>query len=169
MLEKAKSATTLFDIKPSDSQWSIHQVLAHLIAAEKLSVSYLEKKLNGIEEVRDTWLWEDLKMLLLKISQRLPLKFKAPKKVVESTPTYPSFHSLEEDWIKTREALKAQLLRIKDDQVKRKIFKHVVAGKLNILHALDFLAEHVNHHRPQLDRLVNDEKRTVNSGNYETK
>lgn len=154
LLSRVKQVPEKFDIKPDEKNWSVHQVLAHLIAAEKLSVQYLEKKIQGIEQAGDTGLWEEIKMGALKISQRLPIKYKAPKKVVEGTPSYPYLEALVEDWSRTREQLKGQLSRIKDQHTRRKIFKHVVAGKLNISHALEFLAEHVNHHLPQLDKLL---------------
>lgn len=136
------------------NSWSIEQILAHLITAEKLSVRYLEKKIQGIEQADATGIWEDVKMFLLTISQRLPLKFKAPKTVVDSTPTYDDLESLVSDWATTREQLRVQLLKIKDEQVKAKIFKHIIAGKLNILHALDFLGEHIKHHMPQIRRAL---------------
>ncbi len=152
--ERVKLAADRFDHKLNANSWSVHQVLAHLIAAEKLSVKYLEKKIQGIETAGDTGLVEEIKMAVLKVSQRLPLKFKAPKKLVENTPTYNSLTDLLEDWNATREELNAHLEKIKDNQIKRKIYKHVVAGKLNIVHAIVFLQEHVSHHLPQLNRLL---------------
>lgn len=154
IIERVKRAPDRFDHKPNAHSWSIHQILAHLITAEKLSVKYLEKKLQGIETAGDSGIVEEIKMIVLKASQRLPLKFKAPKKVVEHTPTYSTLSDLLDDWNRTREDLKRQLEKIKDDQIKRKIYRHVVAGKLNIIHAIIFLQEHVSHHLPQINRLL---------------
>lgn len=154
LIARVKRVPEKFNIKPDSASWSIHQVLAHLIAAEKLSVQYLSKKLQGIDAAGDTGVWEEMKMIALKISQRLPLKFKAPQRVVESTPTYESLDALAEDWSKTRSMLRAELEKIQDHQLKKKIYKHVIAGKLNIIHAIDFLEEHINHHMRQLNRLL---------------
>lgn len=135
-------------------KWSINQILAHLITAEKLSVMYIQKKILGITDAKDTGLWEDVKFLILKVSQRLPLKFKAPRTVVENTLSYTSFVELSADWEKTRAELKVLLEKFDDTQTKKRIYKHFLAGRLNIQHALLFLNEHITHHRPQINRLL---------------
>jgi hypothetical protein len=66
-----------------EGKWSINQIVAHLISAERLSVNYITKKIQGVETASNTGFVEELKMLLLKTSQRLPLKFKAPKIIIE--------------------------------------------------------------------------------------
>src|SRR4051794_20382150 len=72
--------------KPSSGKWSISQIISHLIIAEKLSVNYIQKKIQGVDNAKDSGLVEELKMLVLKISQRIEgIKFKAPKYVVDNT------------------------------------------------------------------------------------
>lgn len=140
-------------LQAPEGKWSIQQILAHLIAAEKLSLMYLQKKMLGITEAENTGAWEEVKMILLRISQRLPFKFKAPRTVVENTPSYASFEELTVDWDKTRAELKTLLERFEDSQIKKQIYKHVRAGRLNIQHALMFFHEHIVHHTPQINRL----------------
>ncbi len=135
-------------------KWSINQIIAHLITAEKLSINYLNKKMLGIDEAKDSGFVEELKMILLIVSQRLPLKFKAPKAVVDQTAKETDIHKLVDEWNKTRSALKNILERIEDHHLKRKIYRHVVAGMLNIQQALQFLYEHVRHHTPQVKYLL---------------
>jgi uncharacterized damage-inducible protein DinB len=134
--------------------WSINQVIAHLIAAERLSVLYLRKKIQAINEVENTGLIEELKMIVIILSQRLPFKFKAPKTVVENTKSSTSLHQLEQEWNAVRNELKIVLEKFNDDQIKRKIYKHVVAGKLNIQQTLLFFREHIIHHQQQIKRLL---------------
>lgn len=155
LLEKVKHVPDKFDVRPNDKKWSIHQLLAHLIAAEKLSNQYISKKIQGIDQAGDTGLLEELKMMVLKASQRLPLKFNAPQPVVASTDSYSNLTALIAEWDATREDFKQLLSQVKDDQLKRKVYKHVIAGKLNIVHAVEFLHEHVAHHLPQVNRLLN--------------
>ncbi len=138
---------------PTD-KWSINQIVAHLIAAERLSVGYISKKIQGIETLADTGLVDELKMVLLVLSQRLPLKFKAPKVVVENTTQENDLKKLEEEWDTVRADLKKLLEQIEDDQVRRKILKHVRMGMINIQHTLRFFGEHVGHHKPQIDVLL---------------
>ena len=135
-------------------QWSIHQIIAHLITAERLSVQYLNKKILGVKEAGDTGLLEEMKMALLIISQRMPLKFKAPQVVISQTPHETDFDKLAEQWDQTRRELKEVLDRIEDHHVNRKIYKHVRVGMMNIKHALRFFREHVSHHTPQIKRLA---------------
>lgn len=134
--------------------WSINQVIAHLITAERLSIMYLHKKIQAINEVENTGLVEELKMIVLILSQRLPFKFKAPKVVVENTKPSTSLHELVKEWAAVRNELKAMLERFGDDQLKRKIYKHVIAGKLNIQQTLLFFREHIIHHQQQIKRLL---------------
>lgn len=137
-----------------EGKWSINQIIAHMIAAEQLSVNYLSKKIQGVETAADTGWAEEAKMVLLKISQRLPFKFKAPKVVVENTSDENDLRKLEEEWNKVRGELKKILERIDDRHIKRKIYRHVRAGMLNIQHALQFFREHVIHHTPQIKKLL---------------
>lgn len=140
--------------KAPAGKWSVHQILAHVIAAEKLSIMYLQKKILGIKEVENTGLWEDIKMILLQVSQRLPFKFRAPRSLVEQTPAYTSFDELVADWDKTRAELNVLLEKFDDTQIRKRIYKHIRAGRLNIQHALIFFREHIIHHTPQINRLI---------------
>jgi uncharacterized damage-inducible protein DinB len=137
-----------------EGKWSINQIVAHLIAAEKLSIVYLNKKILGIKETENTGLWEETKMVVLQISQRLPFKFKAPRVVVENTPIYSNLDELLTEWDNVRSELKALLEKFDETQLRKKIYKHVRAGKLNIQHALMFFREHIIHHKPQIKRLL---------------
>jgi uncharacterized damage-inducible protein DinB len=135
-------------------KWSIAQVVSHLIASEQLSVSYLNKKILGIENTKNTGLKEALKMIVLIISQRLPFKFKAPRMVVDHTPVYKTLDEMVLAWDRTRIELKEVLEKFQDNQIKRKIYKHPVAGMLNIRQALRFFGEHITHHTPQVKNLL---------------
>jgi hypothetical protein len=129
-------------------------VLAHLIVSEQLSIAYLNKKMLGIESTVNTGLKEEFKMIALIISQRLPFKFKAPRMVVDKTPVYENIDQLITVWETTRSELKMVLEKFQDNQMKRKIYKHPVAGMLNIQQALRFFGEHIAHHTPQVKNLL---------------
>ena len=138
-----------------EGKWSIAQVMSHIISSERLSVMYLNKKIMGIKEAPDTGLREDLVMMVLVVSQRLPfLKFKAPKVLSENTTTYQTIEELKEAWTKVRIDLKEILKRFQDDQLKKKVYKHPIAGMLNIQQAVQFFGEHITHHTPQIKKLL---------------
>jgi DinB superfamily len=154
LLEKVSKLSTdrLHHAEPG--KWSAEQILAHLIAAERISTQYMNKKILGIQETEDTGALEELKMVLLKVSQRLPLKFKAPRAVLDNTHTYGDLHQLHADWDNERAELKSLLEKFNDSQIKKKVYRHIRAGRLNIQHALIFFQEHSLHHWPQIKRLL---------------
>lgn len=114
----------------------------------------MSKKILGIREAGNTGIAEEIKMVLLSLSQRLPFKFKAPKTVVENTPSYTEVRQLAADWEKERDELRKLLETFNDTQIKKKIYRHIRAGMLNIQHALIFFREHSLHHWPQIRRLL---------------
>jgi hypothetical protein len=154
LIEKIRGLPSEQFNSASPGKWSIHQILAHLVITEKLSLQYMRKKILGIHQVHDTGIIEEGKMVVLWLSQRLPFKFKAPKIVVEQTALYSNVDQLVIEWEKDRLELKAFLEAFENHQLKKKIYKHVRAGMLNIQHALLFYREHYLHHLPQIKRLL---------------
>ncbi|NOT75182.1 MAG: DinB family protein [Cyclobacteriaceae bacterium] len=144
-----------FNFTSAPGKWSVADILSHIITAERFSILYLRKKIQGIADAKDTGLIEEIKMTLLKISQRLPgIKFKAPRFLVENTPTHKDLSTLEFEWESVRKEFKELLETIPQQHINRKIYKHVRAGYLNIQHALIFFREHIIHHTPQIKKLL---------------
>lgn len=143
--------------KPSaPGKWSIAEILSHIITAERMSLLYIRKKMQGAAEAADSGLWEEVKINLLKISRRFPgLKFKAPRRIVEGTTVYHDLPTLVREWDNVSNEFKLLLEKIPAQYVNRKIFRHVRAGYLSVRHALLFLREHIIHHTPQIKKLVN--------------
>jgi uncharacterized damage-inducible protein DinB len=135
-------------------RWSVAQILSHIISSEQLSIKYLNKKMLGIQQLNNSGLVEEMQMIVLIVSQRLPFKFKAPKVVVDSTTHYESLESLVTAWGEVRNELRIVLERFKETELKKKIFKHPIAGMLNILQAVRFMREHLIHHTPQIKNLL---------------
>lgn len=141
---------------PAPGKWSVSQILSHLITAERMSLLYIQKKILGMKEADDTGLWEEVKINLLKISQRLPgLKFKAPRRVVESTTFYHDLPIIIREWDQVRNEFKLLLEKIPAQYLNRRLYRHPRAGYLNVRHALVFFREHIIHHTPQIKKLVN--------------
>lgn len=140
--------------QPHANKWSVCQVLAHLETSERLSIQYLNKKIQGIEQYENTTFLHELQLLALKISQRLPFKFRAPKVVVANTPVYSSMHELIAEWNKTRAELKVLLEKFKDHQIKKSVYRHPRAGMMNIQQAIIFFGEHIIHHQIQIRRIL---------------
>lgn len=138
-------------------KWSLAQVYSHLITSEQLSIAYLKKKSQGIKDLKNSGLLEELKMLVLIASQRLPLKFKAPKVVVEKTPVYQTAEQIIEAWGNTRKQMVELLDTFDEKHLNRKVYRHPIAGMLNIKQAMGFFREHIIHHTPQIKRLLKND------------
>jgi uncharacterized damage-inducible protein DinB len=136
-----------------NGKWSIAQILAHVISAEKLSLDYMKKKSLGINALDNSGIIESLKSLVLQISQRIPMKYRAPRYVIENTPPPISFEDLKKRWASLRSEMANFLDTISEQNVRKKIYKHPVAGRLDARQALTFFREHIIHHLPQIKRL----------------
>jgi hypothetical protein len=139
---------------PAPGKWSLAQIYTHLYVAEKLSVSYMKKKSLGLKSLASTTVLDDLKFLFLTISQRIPVKYKAPPIVLQHTPTPVPITDLEKEWDRLRQELKQLVETFDDTDVYRKVYKHALMGRLNVLQAMSFFKEHIIHHTPQIKRLL---------------
>jgi hypothetical protein len=135
-----------------NNKWSISQIAGHLIQAERMSVGYMSKKINAIKEVDDTGLWGEMKLWVFIVSQRVPLKYKAPTNLGEMPPSYADFSALEKDWNESRLSLKQFLETVPDWGLNKMIYRHPVMGRCSVVHALKFFREHIIHHHPQIKR-----------------
>jgi uncharacterized damage-inducible protein DinB len=139
-------------------KWSIAQILTHILVAEQLSMLYMKKKALGINELESSGPVALMRIVLLKISQRIPsLKFKAPQVVVDHTPPALSLNELNEKWSLHRKKLAEFLDGIEEKNKKKLIYKHVIAGRLDARQAMVFFREHANHHWPQIKRLLHQD------------
>jgi uncharacterized damage-inducible protein DinB len=139
---------------PGNGKWSIAQILTHLMIAEQISVRYMQKKSLGIKTLNNSGVIDNVKFSLLKISQRLPLKYKAPKVLIENTPEPLNIDELKKQWETSRIELSNFLQTIDKKDIRKKIYKHAILGRLDVVHALKFFEEHGIHHRPQIQRLL---------------
>ncbi len=159
VLEQVKNLSVeKFNHTPSVGKWSISQILTHILIAEQLSVGYMKKKALGIDRLKNSGLLETLRIELLKVSQRIPsIKYKAPRVVVANTPPAFPIAELTSRWETHHKELKVFLDGIQDKNVRKVIYKHPLAGRLDARQAMVFFREHMNHHLPQIRRLLNQD------------
>ena len=86
----------------TSGSWSVSQIIAHLMTAESGSLQYMKKKYLGVDRIGNSGFREGIKLWILKISQRLPIKYKAPKVIIENTPQLFSFEELSRQWENSR-------------------------------------------------------------------
>lgn len=115
----------------------------------------MKKKMLGIDQLRNSGIAGSLRFTLLQLSQRIPnLKFRAPNVVMANTPQALPMDELISQWDALRNDLKALLESIEEKNVKKAIYKHPLAGRLDAAQATTFFCEHARHHWPQIKRLM---------------
>jgi uncharacterized damage-inducible protein DinB len=157
--EVSALSSVTYHYRPAEGKWSISQILTHILTSERLSLSYMKKKSLGVDGLENTGIVEHIKFLLLKLSQRIPFHYKAPAKVVEQTPAPLSYGDLVRQWETLRHELHEFLSQIPEANLRKKIFKHPRVGMLDANHALQFLGEHMNHHKPQIMAIIQEQKK----------
>jgi len=143
-----------FNRVPAPGKWSVNQILMHIIFAEQVSISYMNKKKQGIRELKNAGIAETLRLWLLIFSQRIPVKYKAPKVVAENTLKASSIEEVASRWEAVRAELVSLLESIEDRDIRKVLYKHPLAGRLNARQAMVFFREHIIHHIPQIKRLL---------------
>jgi uncharacterized damage-inducible protein DinB len=143
------SSASVLNSKPG-GKWSVLEILTHILTAEQLSQAYLKKKLQGIESLPEAGLSSRIRSGLLTISQRLPLKYKAPRRVVENTPEGLPLDEIRKRWDSSRQEYRELLEGFTAATVSKAVYKHPRAGYLNVLQMITFYRDHIVHHRPQI-------------------
>jgi uncharacterized damage-inducible protein DinB len=161
--EVSALSSATYHHRPAEGKWSISQILTHVLTSEKLSLNYMKKKSLGVDGLDDTGFLEKIKFFLLALSQRIPFKYHAPKKVVEQTPPPLSYGDLVRQWEALRLELHEFLSTVKEENIRKKIYKHPRVGMLDVSQALQFLNEHLNHHKPQILAIIQEQKRKKHS------
>ena len=143
-----------FTRQPKSGKWSISEIVSHLMTAEKLSLEYMKKKSLAIESLGDSGWFDEIKMVFFIASQRIPVKYSAPKAVVKNTPRSTELATLSKEWSSIMLAYREFLGGIPAKYARRKIYKHPFLGRLDAKHCLQSINEHYHHHLPQIKRLL---------------
>ena len=138
---------------PDKNKWSVIQVLNHLIITEQLSIKYINKKLTYRTNIKNTGLGAVIRFFVLKLMLQTPLRFKAPE-IVSEAPDNGDFNYIKSQWDQTRKELRKLLDDLPEEFLNKNIFKHAIAGKMNIYQTLGFMEEHFKHHLKQIDRIA---------------
>ena len=149
-----KYSDEIINKKPSAQAWSIAEVIAHIILAEEYSLKYLQKKTlntaeSGNEGFKQKWRW-----LLIQIVFAFNIKFKAPE-IVEPKIPFTTLAELETRWSNNRNAIAKILNTLSDEEVNKTLWKHALAGKMNLHHMVQFFGVHYYRHKKQIERTLN--------------
>ncbi len=139
--------------KPRPEAWSVAEVIVHLITAEEMSLKYLSKKIQDTSKAQPEGLKNKGRWLLVRIVFTFNIKFKAPE-IVEPKLGYQSLANLDIHWNKIRQQTLEVLSRLSDEEVNKELWKHAIAGKMNLHHMVQFFGIHSRHHKKQIDRTL---------------
>ncbi len=139
--------------KPSPEKWSVSEVIAHLITAEEMSLKYFSKKIQDTSKEKSEGFKHKYRWLLVQIVFTFNIKFKAPE-IVEPKMGYQSLANLEAKWWEVRNHTLQVLQKLSDEEVNKTLWKHALAGKMNLHHMVQFFGVHYNRHKKQIERTL---------------
>ncbi len=139
--------------RPGPDQWSILEVFVHLMTAERNGLTYMTKKVQGIDELEKGGITSDLRLALLNSFLRLPVKYEAPTAAQFQPREYYDFKQIEAEWNELRQEWREFLDEFDKDSAEKLLFKHPIMGRFNLEQTLRFIYEHVDHHKAQLRRI----------------
>ena len=138
---------------PGKDEWSVIQVMHHLIIIEQLSIGYINKKLTYRTNIKKSGFGTAIKVFVLKLILKMPFRFKAPK-IVSEVPDDIDFKETKNQWDQIRKEMRELFDNLPEDFLNKNIFKHALAGRMNIYQMLSFMEEHFRHHVKQIDRIA---------------
>ena len=137
---------------PHPRHWNILQVVDHIIKVERQTLNFLQN-FDFSRKDEKVGMKNRIKFFLLKLSLKSNLKFKVPTK--EVIPEVKGVSELLQEWEKLRNDLNDFLEGYPIEKLQNFIFFHPKSGKLNIFQTLEFLQDHMKHHRQQVRRISN--------------
>lgn len=145
--------TSQLEKKPAANEWSVAEVIMHLVVAESGALAYMRKKLEFGGHQKAT-AGAGFKQKLLNLAIALPIKFKAPKVADIQEGQKVTFDEAAAKWADVRKKLLAEYDKMDDDLVTHELFKHPAAGKLSALQSVKFMRQHMNRHIKQMHNTI---------------
>jgi len=134
-------------------QWSVAQVISHIVLAETRTVGYVTKKKSDPSQLRPAGMKERLMGKLVLAAMSAPFRFRAPE-VVASVPDNANPDELRAQWARVRTELALLLDSIPDSLLGTCLFKHPYGGPMTLEAALDFMVAHASRHAKQIERIL---------------
>lgn len=139
--------------KVNDDSWSVVQVIDHLILSEQSTIEYLKKKTTGGEPIPSAGPASFFRYHVLKFAMILPIKFRAPR-FIGNPDNSATLDQAMSRWKTVRLQLDQLLSTMTAEQINAEVFKHPIAGKMNLKQALKFIQSHVDRHTQQIFNIL---------------
>ena len=140
------------NFRASPGEWSMLQVAQHLIIAETMGLSSVKKGLQRQQAARGG-LRQRLSSLMLRVILALPIRIKAPMQELNPPNKTLDLKEIQNNWEKLHESWAELLSNYPEEALSKNVFKHPIAGPLNIRQSLKFMKSHIEHHLQQVDRI----------------
>ena len=163
MVEKARQAFIAscsalsplqYEFKPSDADWSVNEIVEHMVWAERAGVSRIWRALAEFEEDGQLWQKENPNQghsLLQVIKNTWAEKEKVPDIAK------PRWGGPLAYWIASLSGCSATLnLLVKElhgKPIDHMVYPHPISGPLTVRQRIEFLAFHLDRHKGQVERL----------------
>lgn len=152
-LEKMESVSAENRTRSPESGWNMLQVMEHVIVSDRGTYEYLKRKTQApaaeippaSEETRTNS--EGLQNALL--SEK---RWKMPE-VLPAPTGAQSYDNLLKFWDQLYTEYHRFLSELDPDYYQRQVFKHPIAGRLDLFQTIEFQINHLVHHGYQLERI----------------
>lgn len=152
-LENQDESALTFKI--DKNKWSSIQICFHLVKSEQLTLLALNKNFEKRENLKNCGATGFFRYSALFLALKSGLKFKAPALLGNMPESY-DFSELKKKWETIRISMEKYLNNFPEDLIKKEIFKHPIAGWLNLNQTLGFLQDHFDHHKVQVTKLLGE-------------
>ena len=152
LISISEYTTEELNTKPSENEWSISQVIEHLIDSETGINKYINFRLKNIAEQPTVGLANFLKSKVLNNKLQSNKKFKVPA-VLSEPEKGADFGQLKEKWDNSRMFLIKTVETYPKEYLYKAVFLHPRAGLLSMNQTLSFFINHLNHHIRQVQNL----------------
>lgn len=146
--------------RPASGGWTALEVTEHLTLAEESILEAVKRRRDDPERHRRSRrrLRDRFFRGVMNVVLGLGIKVKAPSKKMEPDREVPPkpFDELRDAWLGYRSEIESRIDQIPPDQLGHDLFRHPVAGPLDVAQGIQFLIDHITHHRRQLGRIQAD-------------
>jgi len=143
------------NLSPSDTAWSVMEIMQHLYLAEKNSLDAVQGELEKETVFASAGFVEKVRSFALKTALSSPFKFKAPYTLNrDAFISNPTFWEVAKSWKNERIRLKQFFNEIPEDLLTKSAYKHPVGGLLTLHGMLAFYEGHFKRHHKQIKRTL---------------
>ncbi|MEQ8712150.1 MAG: DinB family protein [Cyclobacteriaceae bacterium] len=153
LAEMSGYSEEVLNLPEKEGAWSVIECLHHLYITEWGTGQYIRKKTQKPELIPPYSKVAALKLHMLRYTFATGIKFKAPASLPKPSAGL-TLESLDKDWVKVRKSIHELMEELPEDLQQKGIFRHPVAGRVNMHQTLDFFNFHFDRHERQIRRVL---------------